>query len=442
MRPLEKAPDHSKGMAQASKLFLTDKPFTSLINKINNDYLYWDKVKYKKAPQGQDPIVVWAGVKISRMVHSKEISFGKHRFTYNMTDHIQRTLHGLDMNIGGKFGTGSVLPEENREQYLISSVMEEAIASSQIEGAVTTRKHAKEMLRKNLKPKSLSDKMILNNYQTIQHIMKEGTAPMTMERLLKIHAIITNNTLEKKEDEGTLRTNNDIKLIDAADNEVVYTPPKFKEVPALITQLITFCNDLDDDQFIHPIVKGCIIHFMIGFIHPFVDGNGRTARAMFYWYLLKKGYWLTEYLSISRLIMKSKVQYAKAYRYTENDHNDLTYFIHYKMNVMQQAYEELRIYIDKKIKEKKRLIPYQRMQGVNERQAHVLKWLYEEPEMLMTVKELETRFSISNQTGRNDLMGLVELGFLEIIQVDGKTKAFAKVKKFQNMVQEAAGVYG
>lgn len=45
---------------------------------------------------------------------------------------------------------------------------------------------------------------------------------------------------------------------------------------------------------------------MIAYMHPFVDGNGRTARALFYWYMLKSGYWLTEYLSISRVIAKSK----------------------------------------------------------------------------------------------------------------------------------------
>ena len=74
--------------------------------------------------------------------------------------------------------------------------------------------------------------------------------------------------------------------------------------------------------FIHPIVKGIIIHFLIAFIHPFVDGNGRTASAIFYWYMLRKGYWLTEYLSISRIISRSKRQYEKAYLYTECDGNE------------------------------------------------------------------------------------------------------------------------
>ena len=58
---------------------------------------------------------------------------------------------------------------------------------------------------------------------------------------------------------------------------------------------------------------------MLAFIHPFVDGNGRTARSLVYWYMMKKGYWLTEYLSISRIIYRNKAQYEKAFLYTEAD---------------------------------------------------------------------------------------------------------------------------
>ncbi|MBW8333018.1 MAG: Fic family protein [Prolixibacteraceae bacterium] len=119
-----------------------------------------------------------------------------------------------------------------------------------------------------------------------------------------------------------------------------------------MNELFNFFNNTDAEQFIHPIVKGCIIHFMIGYIHPFVDGNGRTARALFYWYLLKNGYWLTEYLSISRLIIKSKTQYAQAFIYSEIDGNDLTYFIQYKIKIMQLAYDSLKEYIQKKKKRK------------------------------------------------------------------------------------------
>lgn len=183
--------------------------------------------------------------------------------------------------------------------------------------------------------------------------------------------------MDDPDDEGRYRDNNDVNVVDAIDGEIVHIPPGFKEVSVLMDELLHFFNNDDPEKFIHPIIKGCIIHFMIGYIHPFADGNGRTARALFYWYLLKNGYWLTEYLSISRLIVKSKSQYAKAFIYTEVDENDLTYFLNYKMKVMKRAFDSLQEYIQRKIKEKKQSNTFQKIDGVNERQALILKWLVE-----------------------------------------------------------------
>jgi Fic family protein len=314
--------------------------------------------------------------------------------------------------------------------------MEEAIASSQIEGAVITRKKAKEMLRKNAKPSNKSELMIVNNYQTIKHIVEIKDSPLTRENFFEIHRLITNQTLDNSDDEGKFRDNDEINVVDSIDGEIVYTPPSFEDVPLLIDELILFFNTIDNSKFIHPIIKGCIIHFMIGYIHPFVDGNGRTARALFYWFLLKNGYWLTEYLSISRLIVKSKNQYAMAYLHTEIDENDLTYFIEYKIKTMRLAFEELTTYISRKIAEKKQVVSFQKISGVNERQAVILKWLNEEPDLLFNVKEIETRFNISNQTARTDLQGLAEMGFLEQIEVNKKSKAFCKSSEFENLITQ------
>ena len=314
--------------------------------------------------------------------------------------------------------------------------MEEAIASSQIEGAVTTRKKAKDMLRKSIKPRNKSEQMILNNYNTIKHIVSKQNEALTLERLFEVHRLVTHQTLHDVEDEGCFRTDNEVKVVDSIDNEIVYTPPEFKEVPDLMKELIAFFNKVDGAAFIHPIVKGCIIHFMIGYIHPFVDGNGRTARALFYWYLLKNGYWLTEYLSISQIIVKSKMQYSHAYLYTEIDDNDLTYFIHYKLKTMQQAFESLQKYIQRKISEKKKFIDIQKISGINERQARMLNWLKEEADLLFSVKEIEQRFVVSNQTARTDLEDLAEKGYLEIIELNKKTKAFCRSKTFETILKE------
>ena len=215
---------------------------------------------------------------------------------------MQRMCHEFDMNFGGSWGSNSIIPAENKEQYLISSLMEEAISSSQMEGAATTRKVAKEMLRKSLSPQDKSQQMIFNNYQTIRFITQNIHTPLSSELLQQIHVLMTEKTLENPADAGAYRTNDEVVVEDAITHEVVHTPPSYKDIPSFIEDLCIFFNESDSKVFIHPIIRGIIIHFMIAYMHPFVDGNGRTARALFYWYMLKSGYWLTEYLSISRVI--------------------------------------------------------------------------------------------------------------------------------------------
>lgn len=406
----------------------------SLIKKINEKYLYWDKVKYKITPDGISHELLWSAVKLNRYASSKKVQFEKYDFSYNLNDWIQKKLHEFDLELGGQLGSKSLIREDSKKAYLVNSIMEEAIASSQIEGAITTRKAAKEMLRKEKSPRSKSEQMIVNNYLTIKHIATIKNEDLTSEKLLEIHRLMTHNTLENPADEGKYRTNNEINVVDAVRGEVVHCPPDYTEISALMQSLFTFFNQ-NSKGFIHPIVKACIVHFMIGFIHPFVDGNGRTARALFYWYLLKNGYWLAEYLSISRLIIESKEQYAQAFIYTETDNNDLSYFIHYKLKTMSKAYKRLQDYIQLKIKEKKQLHHFQKIKGINERQAQILKWVYEESSLLLTSKEVENRLGISNQTARTDLLKLVKTGYLERIQLDKKSAAFGKSAFFDQKLK-------
>ncbi|MCB9033875.1 MAG: Fic family protein [Chitinophagales bacterium] len=436
MKKIEQAPIwyENKLFSEANN-FSKSPEINEFVQKINDDYLYWDKVKYKKAPISINPEVLWSVVKMSR-IFSKKINFANYSFEYNITNSIQKGLHEFDLNFGGNLSSDAIITENDKKRYLINSIMEEAIASSQIEGAVTTRKKAKEMLRKNKKPKSKSEQMILNNYNTIKHILEIKDKPITQQRILEIHKLITYNTLDNEMHEGTYRDSNEINVVDVIDGEIMYTPPSFEYIDNLMNDLFEFFNTNNSTNFIHPIIKGSIIHFMIGFIHPFVDGNGRTARALFYWYLLKNGYWLTEYLSISRLIVKSKTQYALAYLYTEIDDNDLTYFINYKIKTLQLAFDELKNYINRKIKEKKKLADFQKIENINERQAYILKWLYDNSNLILTVNEIQNRFSISNQTARTDLTELVKLGFLVEKNANKKSKVFFKVDNFEQLIQQ------
>lgn len=402
------------------------------LQKIQDEYLYWDKIKYKA--KDCTPLELWSAIKLDRLLKRKEIEFHSHTFYYVITDYIQKSLHQFDMHIGGTLGSNIGIAETDKTKFIISSIMEEAISSSQMEGAITTRKKAKEMIQNQHKPRNKSEQMISNNFATMKYIVQHKSEDLTIENLLYIHKLITNNTLQDTEDEGKFRENDEVHVVNQAISEIVHTPPLHSELKKLINDLCLFFNK-DTEEFIHPIIKGCIIHFMIGWIHPFTDGNGRTARAVFYWYMLKKGYWLTEYLSISRIIKDSKSQYEKAYLYSEIDENDVSYFITYHIRTMEKAFGALKEYINHKQKEVFQAAKFMKIPGVNDRMAQILKIIHDDSDRILNTKEIESRFNISNFTARTDLKSLVSLGFLEIIQVNKQKQNFVKSSTFENTLK-------
>jgi Fic family protein len=427
------APDSQKQIEAIQ--MLTDPQLQPLFQKINSEYLYWDKAKYI-IPTGINKQTLWLAVKIQRKLSAQTINFGNYTFYFSITKNMLALLHDFDMNLGGSLGTKSIIPTTDKNYYLINSIMEEAIASSQMEGASTTRRIAKDMLRKQKKPINKSQQMIVNNYETISKISKNKQLDFSIDTLLDIHHSIANKTLDKPEEEGVFRKNDDIYVIDGITGSVAHTPPSYTEINKMIEDLCEFANNDNNNNFVHPIIKGIIIHFVLAYIHPFVDGNGRTARSLFYWYMIKKGYWLTEYLSISRIIYTNKKAYEKAFLYTENDGNDLSYFIQYHLYVMKKAYEDLKKYLQRKIDEQQNILRFTDISNINERQRYVLRTLSESKRTLFTPKELATQFDISARSARTDLQELVTMGYLRATNLNKRAIGYIKSDQFELLLSK------
>ncbi len=414
---------------------LADPTVAQCVDDINIEYEYWNKVKYKTLPPSiQRQEELWHAVKWSRL-SQQTILWKRHQVTSLITSKMQQMCHEFDMSFGGLYSATSTDFGTEKERYLISSLMEEAISSSKMEGASTTRKMAKEMLRKKITPKDKSQQMIFNNYNTIRFIVAHKEASLSEAILLKIHALMTENTLENCSDSGQFRSDDQVVVEDAITHETVHNPPSHHEIPLFVNDLIQFFNHNDDTHFIHPIIKAITIHFMIGYMHPFTDGNGRTARALFYWYMLKNGYWLTEYLSISKAIAINKKGYEKAYLYSEKDNNDIGYFILYHLRVLEKAFEELKRYISRKLAEKKEALRYMRLDNINERQAQIVKMFVDAPDCVITVKDIQSQFLITPTTAKTDIKGLVEKGLLYEISFNKVKKGYIKSDHFEEIMK-------
>ncbi len=399
-----------------------------VVDKVNADYEYWDKAKYKKLPEGFTPQMLWTYVKASRLRSTIPV-WNKYGINLCVTSQMQRLCHEFDMKFGSFWEVEGDSQSAEKKYYLSSSLMEEAIYSSKMEGASTTRIVAKDMLRKKKSPQNKSQQMIVNNYNTIQYIVEHKEQPLTEELLLTIHRLMTEKTLDNPEDAGRFRTNDKVVVADMVEGDIIYTPPSFQEIPEFVESLCNFFNNDNPRTFIHPIIRGIIVHFMLAFMHPFVDGNGRTARALFYWYMLKEGYKLTEYMSISRVIAKSKANYEKAFRYVEIDGNDMGYFVAYNLRALEISFQQLRDYIQRKQREKRAASSFMMAGNINQRQALILQRLKEEPDSIFTVKDVQDQFSVSSMTARKDLSDLVQQGYLTEIALNKVTRGYIKMQE-------------
>ena len=419
-------------------LQLKNDKLKNIIKDYNERYLYWDEVQRRDKIDEIDYIDLWKLLKLNRTIKARQIAINEHAaytFQYNYTDHIAKQLHRFDLNLGGVLEGSTTIPEGQGDRYMINALMEEAIASSQLEGAATTRKAAKELLRSERAPKNQSEKMIVNNYLTIQEIKKYTETKLTPELILKLHKTITNQTLLKRENEGKFRETNDVKVVDGVSGEIYYDPPPHETIEKTINDICKFANHESNNEFIHPILRAISLHFLIGYLHPFVDGNGRTARALFYWYLLSKGYWLLEYISISKMILNSPAQYARSYICTEDDDNDLTYFFNYNLKIITQSLKGFRRYVSKQIETKTKIYDLNKIDGLNERQVEIIFKIQKEKHKMFSIKEIQNTFGTVYQTARTDLDGLVRLELL-VKKKSGKKLLFHRSEKFNQEIEK------
>ncbi len=231
--------------------------------------------------------------------------------------------------------------EDQHFQYLLNDLVEdEAISSSQLEGAATTTLVAKEMLKKKREPRSMDEKMILGNFKMMRFAWDHREQELTSNLIKELHYVGVDGIENDRYAPGAFRVSDDVVIADQDDN-IVHQPPLAQNIEDQLKELCEWINvnhnDFDSNNYIHPLIKAITIHFSIGYEHPFRDGNGRVARALFYWFMFKNNYGAFRYISISNLLKEAATQYGKSYLYTETDDMDLTYFIDYQCSIITRA---------------------------------------------------------------------------------------------------------
>ncbi len=382
-------------------------------------YPHWDKVRHLDPPDGLTHEAWWIAMRMQRSTRPLPLTGTDGQpFSYGLPDEALRLLHLVDQECAGKVAMDEVVTgdAQARKHYLVSSLMEEAIRSSQLEGAATTRQVAKEMLRSGREPRNHGELMIVNNYRALGYIRDEAGDELTPAVVLELQRILTEGTLHDVGAAGRLRRDEDdvVVVVDVTTNEVLHEPPPAQELPARLQALCDFANDpIDGERFIHPVVRGILLHFWLAYDHPFVDGNGRTARALFYWYMRTHGYWLVEYLTISQILREAPAQYKRAFLHTETDGGDTTYFLLHQLQVIARAVHEFQRYLRRKMREVRDIET--QLEGdvrLNRRQLALLGHALRHPEHVYTLGGHARDHRVTHETARSDFAALVERGLL------------------------------
>lgn len=384
-------------------------------------YAHWDKVRHLQPPDGVSREEWWWSIKWGRRPLLRAIPLRDAEgleFSYAMPDEVLRSLHYVDQRCSGEIAMPQVVTADDqaRQHYLVNSLMEEAIRSSQLEGATTSRRVAKELLRTGREPRNRSERMILNNYHALQFMREQIGDTLTPEVVIELQRILTTGTLDDPDSAGRLQTPDEerVAVWDITDGTLMHKPPPAEQLPERLAALCDFANAAEDpERFMHPVVRAILLHFWLAYDHPFEDGNGRTARALFYWSMRTQGYWLVEYLSISSILRKAPTKYARAFLLTETDERDATYFLIYNLHVMERAVKEMHAYLRRKTREVSEIERAIKSSAeFNHRQLALLSNALRSGDRSYTFRSHAGSHNVTHETSRRDLQRLAEQGLL------------------------------
>ena len=330
--------------------------------------------------------------------------------------------------------------ESYKKELIFDTLLSEAFHSSSIEGAHSTKKRTKEIIKKNLTPQDKSERMIFNNYKALEYIFEHQDKKLDDDFILSLHKMISEDTLNEKKDEGVYR-NSGVDIMTATQKVVFRPTSDIQKMKKMIHTLYLYINSNDDDceaEYIETIYKIIAFHFLYGYIHPHFDGNGRTSRVLFTHLLGQNGFDMFYYISLSEMIYtseKRRKEYEKAFIDVEENDLDITYFIYYIFDIM---FEALKVLDERVFLYFRESIIFEKVKEqdvkLTKRQENILKLISRNKRAFaMTSKEIATRFKLSPRTILKDIRFLLDFKLLRKKQTGLKVYYELDIKGTSNI---------
>ena len=382
-----------------------------LIRQFTERYLTREEIAYR-LPVSLPISEFWPVIDKARRDNSIELPLktqnGEH-FRFMTNKSITKQCNAV-ASMARKSHLLDALPPEIMEDATI----DEAVWSSVIEGAFTSRAEAAKIIRQDKVPVNKSEQMIKNNYRAMLYVLEHLEEPISAKTLTDIAKIVTENASD--EQVTGFRT---VPVYVTGRDGIVYTPPAAEQVPGMMDDLLDFIQSSE----LHPLFKACIAHFYFVYIHPFTDGNGRTARALSFMMLMKSGYDFFRFFSVSGIIAEERSRYYKSMRNVEASGDDMTYFIDYYSAMLSRSVEKIEKQLFRHIYTEQILSKPETEQKLNDRQMKGARWLLESENGFVTVDAWKKKFKTATETARQDLLLLCDIGILKR-ETDGRRAVF------------------
>ncbi|MCD6318814.1 Fic family protein [Candidatus Aerophobetes bacterium] len=325
-----------------------------------------------------------------------------------ITNKINNSL--LEIERARGFLEAAKLKEEWIKEMQSEAIILESHHSTHIEGTQLTLKQAREILAgKSLRGIRKDDRQELLNYRKAMDFVAEylGEKSKITEALIKeIHRILVKDVRGGSLEPGKYRKVQNY-VVNSLTGEIIYTPPPPSKVPKLMREFVRWLNE---EASISPVLIAGIAQYQFVDIHPFLDGNGRTARLLCTLILYQNGYDFKRLFSLSEYYDKDRPSYYNAIQLVRNNDMDMTYWLEYFTEGLKNQLIEVKIKGEMAIKKEVILEKAERL-NLNQRQQEILIYLVDEKRV--SVEKIVRRFNWVRRTVQRDLVKLVNLGFVK-----------------------------
>lgn len=295
-----------------------------------------------------------------------------------------------------------------KNDFLLDSSIEEAITSAIYEGAHSTRAQAEQLIASGDRPKSKDEWMLINNLQAMKWVKENQSAPLTRDAILRIHKIVTENTLEGDDANFQGKFRNDTVFVGSHEGI------KHAKIEQAIDEMIQLTTN--NPRYFHPLLKGILVHYFMGYIHPFFDGNGRAARTLFYFKSIRNQLDYVELLSVSAYLRSHGKQYEKSFEKVKDNEYDLTYFIDFCLDSMSSALKE----VSRKVNYLLRMMDLKDEFGLSQTQVGLMQRMALHKFRTIDIEEYAQQISKSREFARQELKHLLDLDLVSEIKVSKK----------------------